>query len=257
MSLFNFLKKEKADKTRDNLELILQNTEPDEKVTKTVLGIYDSLSAIRNKYFKWWNPLAKREGLMVYTNYNHDSELEINGLKKAIRVSENSPVTDERGRKKLEEIQYANGAVEVDATTGDIDFYSKHIMVNPKDVALMYGLIENKKQEIPANRLGFREDLRNKKNNPKYRGIGTKHINGISATGLDNKIYVLILSRETGDITVLHDYKILGSTIEEEVHDDYKKYLFPSKTLNTEQPYQLPLCNTIYKPQSTPQLPVH
>jgi hypothetical protein len=223
--IFSRHQKEEKQSDVESLEIILSCIEADPNVKKTVIGIYRALTRIREEYFISHSGKKEKDGMIVYTNHQNP-QLEINNLKEAKYMTEPCSVHEKIGKKKLEELMYENYAIETDAQTGNIASYCRHIIVNPKEVAIKRGLIKEN-EDVSSELLGFRADIRKHRSHNKNSSgiVGTRHINGKSATGVDPHLYVFVISRETGDINVFHDYKTIYSTIKEEIDPVYKQYL--------------------------------
>jgi len=218
-----------------DLELILQNTEPDQKVISTVLEIYSAIQGAKEKYFDSSNPgvYAKRHGMLVYTNYDpKTSELKINGWQS--KPLEGYYIHNPQGKEKIKELLHQDGAIEVNAYTGKIESYHRHIHVDPEEVALERKVIRHG-EKISSEKMGFDEKTRRKLcGDEDYEGVGTKHQTALAATAKDPSIYALVLSEETGAITVMKDYKILFSTIPSEIYPAYLQYLASNRGNPTE-----------------------
>jgi len=209
------------------LETILESTETNPQVRETVVEIFKAVEDTKKKHF---NPLHiasyfKKHGMLVYTNHSpNDSELHVNGWK--TQKLEGYSVHDAKGKDKIKRLLHQDGAIEVNAHNGTIDSYHRHIHVDIEEVALERKVIQTKEEKISSEKLGFDEKARMKLCKDKtYEGVGTKHHSALAATAKDPRIYTVVLSEETGAITVMKDYKILYSTIPTEVNPVYKQYL--------------------------------
>ena len=244
--------KNRAEPSKKDLERILTFTEPDNNVRNTVLDLYDSLTDIKKKYFNHLNPLTnkRKDGMIIYTNHKKNSKLKINGWKSK-PIDTNYSVHDKKGKQKIEDLLYKNGAVEVDAKTGNVKSYHRQIQVDPAKIAMKYGLI-GEGEELSSELIGFDEQIRKKKAKKSYEGIGTRHHTAIAATGVDPHLYVLVLSRDTGVITIMKNYAILFSAIPTEIHPAYNIYL--SKKYSDETPVLLrkdnnPILEELFSPK--------
>ena len=198
---------------RSVLERAVKNAEPDLNVRLSVLGIYDALAYIKEKYF--FSQKREPDGMIVFTNFEHgwhsrqaEPELRIDDWKSDLsRIQASASVHQFAGHKVIEELLYHNGAVEVDGQSGHVVDYQRRIVVKTK--------IEG----IDVKHLGFDEEVRRTLAHKDYKGIGTRHLTALYATKADDRIWIALLSRQSGVINMLHMGRIAYSTIPSERSD--------------------------------------
>jgi DNA integrity scanning protein DisA with diadenylate cyclase activity len=205
----------------DDLELILSHTEANAETRKTILSTYDALVSAKENV---WEDYARRHGMFIMIGYDqHTSDLKVNGWQ--AKTLEGYNVHDHNGKEKIKELLRQDGATVVNATTGTIESYHRHVHVDPEQVALERKIIKSGEQ-ISSVQMGFDEKARKELcGEEDYEGVGTKHQTALAATAQDSKLYSVVLSEETGAIVVMKDYKIIFSTIPSEIHPSHRKYL--------------------------------
>jgi hypothetical protein len=221
-----FKRKEADYLQRVGLEAVLCRMLPNqEDKQKTVLGVYDAFVTIREKYF--YSVFKEEDGMMALINYDsrkydamENPPIELIGIHDFLptKVEGSFSVHDKAGKKKLEEYLYNNGVIEIDAVSGNLMSVDGYIYMNlsPKHIAQQRGVISLKS-------LGFNEDERKKRGGKRYKGLGTRQLVGITATGLNSDLIAVNLSRQAmGVISIFNDYKIPFSSIESEIHPDYR-----------------------------------
>jgi hypothetical protein len=220
------------DTSVNDLERILMFTEENKTVRKSVLETYKTLRDIAedcyNRTYDFFHP-HKEKGLTVYLNHAKNSPLKING-KSATYVDENYSIYDKEGKKFLKSLLGEDGAVEI-TPEGRINSYRRMFQSQPDEVAAERGIVKPG-EEVSSSELGFK------------RKVFTRHMYAMAATGRDPQLYVITLSEETGDITVMHDYEIIFSTMADEIPERLAKlYLNPTGRLyheRTRTPSYLP-----------------
>jgi len=208
------------------LSAVLEHVAPkDENLRKTLLGIYDSLAYIRQKYFL--NPEVKEDGMLILTNLTlpepevQNPMIEITGIYglEPKRITGVYTFHDDSGKKKLEELIYDNGTIIVDAQTGGIQLYAGYLFIGMVPAAIA----KDRGVNFSWKELGINEVERKKLGGPTYKGLGMRHLSALSASGLDPNLYAFVQSREAyGTITLFHDYEILFSTIDNEINSKYR-----------------------------------
>jgi hypothetical protein len=212
----------KDDKAKaEDLELILNHIEPDPEIRRTILDAYDALVSAKESA---WADYARRHGMFLMIGYvPNESELKVNGWQ--AKTLEGYNVHDHDGKEKIKELLHQDGATLINAHTGNIESYHRHVHVDPEQVALEMKLIKPGEQ-ISSAKMGFDEKARKELcEEEDYEGVGTKHQIALAATAVNPKIYDMVLSEETGAITLMVRYKIPFSTIPSEIHPDHRKYL--------------------------------
>lgn len=231
MSLvWNLIKGKRTTKSEEirkrvGLEAVLCTAlEGDVNLQKTVLGAYDALVQIRDKYF--YSFRRTEDGMMILINprpgkYDDSAPpFSIEGMDGTFvpkRPERFVSVQSSAGQAMLEDLIYENGIIEADGGSGNILSFSGylHIAKSPKTIAQERGIFS-------VSELGFNEQIRKKLGGKNYTTFGTRHLVGMSVTGLDPDLVVMNISRQAmGVISIFKDYKMIFSSIESEIHKDY------------------------------------
>jgi len=201
----------------NNLEIILQATEPDEQLEKTLVQLGEVSQEIAKECANPFNRLHYRDekGFLFYLNYQEGSPLHVNG-KDALYYEQAYSIFEKAGKQLLRSLVGQDGAIEL-SNDGRIKSARRKLKADDYDaVAAQKGVIKEGEEVSPVQ-LGY--DVKARKKKP-----FSKHMGGMTASGIDSKAYLIVQS-STGDWVLLHDYKIVFSTIESEIHPAYRKYL--------------------------------